>query len=173
MLYTIANFTTQCGENRRTDIANFINTHKQSYYTVWRFLPCILYGNYYPSHREFELICIGKFARRTWVNFTQQSGKNRHRCQQHTFYYSVWQLLLYFYREFFSQKFSPCSIYNPDHAFNSVDVARHYWDAATRNSCAWPRNCGGETQFLGKSFPYKPDIGTTSGLYCIFISQNS
>ena len=25
----------------------------------------ILFGNYYPLHGEFELICIGKFARRT------------------------------------------------------------------------------------------------------------
>ena len=32
----------------------------------------ILYGNYYPPHGEFELICIAKFARRTWENFTQQ-----------------------------------------------------------------------------------------------------
>ena len=28
-------------------------------------------------------------------NFTQQYGKNRQRCQQNTFYYAVWQLLLY------------------------------------------------------------------------------
>ena len=60
----------------------------------------ILYGNYYPSHGEFELICIGKISRRTWVNFTQQYGKNCQRCQQNTHYYAVWQLLLYFYREF-------------------------------------------------------------------------
>ena len=60
----------------------------------------ILYGNYYPPHGEFKLIFIGKFARRTWVNFTQQYGKNRQRCQQNTYYYAVWQLLLYFYREF-------------------------------------------------------------------------
>ena len=25
----------------------------------------ILYGNYYPPHGGFEVICIGKFARRT------------------------------------------------------------------------------------------------------------
>ena len=62
----------------------------------------ILCGNYYPLHGEFKLICtcIGKFARRTWVNFTQKYGKNRQRCQQNTFYYAVWQLLLNFYREF-------------------------------------------------------------------------
>ena len=34
------------------------------------------------------------------MNFTQQYGKNRQRCQQNIFYYAVWQLLLYFYREF-------------------------------------------------------------------------
>ena len=60
----------------------------------------ILYGNCYPPNGEFKLICIGKFARRTWVNFTQQYGKNRQRCQQNAFYYAIWQLLLYFYREF-------------------------------------------------------------------------
>ena len=60
----------------------------------------ILYGNYYPPQGEFKLICIGKFARRTWVNFTQQYRKNRQRRQQNTYYYAVWQLLLYFYREF-------------------------------------------------------------------------
>ena len=60
----------------------------------------ILYGDYYPPNEEFKLICIGKFARRIWVNFTQQYGKNRQRCQQNAFYYAVWQLLLYFYREF-------------------------------------------------------------------------
>ena len=63
-------------------------------------------GNYYPPHGEFKLIWIGKFARRTWVNFTQQHGKNRQRCQQNTFYYAVWQLLLYFYREFPSKSLS-------------------------------------------------------------------
>ena len=62
----------------------------------------ILYGNYYPPYGEFKLICIGKFARRTWVNSTQQYGKNRQRCQENTFHYSVWQLLLYYYREFSS-----------------------------------------------------------------------
>ena len=63
----------------------------------------ILYGNYYPAHGEFKLICLGKFSRRTWVNFTQQYEKNRRRCQQNIFYYAVWQLLLYFYREFHSK----------------------------------------------------------------------
>ena len=40
VLYTIVNFTTQCGENHRTGIAIFatlINTKKNEY-TVWRFL---------------------------------------------------------------------------------------------------------------------------------------
>ena len=34
------------------------------------------------------------------MNFTQQYGKNRQRCQQNKFYYAVWQLVLYYYREF-------------------------------------------------------------------------
>ena len=68
-------------------------------YTVWAIFT-ILYGNYYPSHGKFKLICIGKFDRRTWMNFTQHYGKNRQSCQQYKFYYAVWQLLLYYYREF-------------------------------------------------------------------------
>ena len=100
MLYTIVNFTTQCGENRHTDIANFatlIHTKKLIHYVA---ICTILYGNCYPSHGEFKLICTGKFARRTWVNFTQQYGKNRQRYQQNKIYYAVWHLLLYYYREF-------------------------------------------------------------------------
>ena len=97
------NFTTQCGEIRHTDIANSATLiHKK------KLIHCvaiftILYGKYYPPHGEFKLICIGKFARGTWVNFTQQYGKNRPRCQQNEFHYAVWQLLLYFYREFSSK----------------------------------------------------------------------
>ena len=34
------------------------------------------------------------------MNFTQQYGKNRQSCQQYKFYYAVWQLLPYYYREF-------------------------------------------------------------------------
>ena len=76
-----------------------INTHKKKLkHCVAIFI--VLCGNYYSQHGEFKLICIGKFARRTWVNFTQQYEKNRQRCQQNTYYYAVWQLLLYFYREF-------------------------------------------------------------------------
>ena len=60
----------------------------------------ILYGNYHSPYGDFKLICIGKFARRTWVNFTQQYAKNRQRCRKIAFYYAVWQLLLYFYSEF-------------------------------------------------------------------------
>ena len=59
----------------------------------------ILYGNYYPPHGELKLICIGKFARRTWMNFSQQYGKNRRRYRKNKFYYAAWHLLLYFYRE--------------------------------------------------------------------------
>ena len=101
MLYAIVNFAPQCGENRHTDIANFATLiHCVAIFTI-------LYGNYYPPHGEFKLICIGKFARRTFVreiqlllNFIQQYEKNRQRYQQNIFYYAVWQLLLYFYREF-------------------------------------------------------------------------
>ena len=62
-----------------------VQMYKSHTYTeriLWQFLPIftILHGNYYPPHGEFKLICIGKFARRTWVNFTQQYGKNRQRC---------------------------------------------------------------------------------------------
>ena len=67
----------------------------------------ILYGNYYPPHREFKLICIGKFARRTWVNFTQQYGKNRHRYQQNKFT-MLYGNYCYIFIENFPQKFSPC-----------------------------------------------------------------
>ena len=100
MLYTIVNFITQCAENRHTDIANFATLiyKKKLIHCVAIFT--ILYGNYYPPHEELKLICIGKFARRTWVNFTQQYGKKRQRYQKNTFYYAVWQLLLYFYKEF-------------------------------------------------------------------------
>ena len=70
----------------------------------------ILYGNYYPPHGEFELICMGKFARRFPVNFTQQDEKNRQRYQQNQFYYAVWQLLVYFYREFPLKILSVCYI---------------------------------------------------------------
>ena len=82
------------GDSKRCNI----NTHKKLMHCVAIFT--ILYGNYYPPHGEFKLIYIGKFTRRTWVNFTRQYGKNRQRCQQNGFYYAVWQLLLYFYREF-------------------------------------------------------------------------
>ena len=75
-----------------------IHTHKKLIHCAAIFT--ILYGNYYPPHGEFKLICIGKFARQTWVNFTQQYGKNCQRFQRNKFYYAVWKLLLYYYREF-------------------------------------------------------------------------
>ena len=34
------------------------------------------------------------------MNFTKQYRKNRQRCQENEFYSVVWQLLLYFYKEF-------------------------------------------------------------------------
>ena len=67
----------------------------------------ILYGNYYSPHGEFELICIGKFSRRTWVNFTQQYGKNRQRWQQNTFT-MLYGNYCYIFIENFPQKFSQC-----------------------------------------------------------------
>ena len=68
----------------------------------------ILYDNYYPPHGEFEVICIGKFARRTSVNYTQQYGKNRQRCQQYKFT-MLYGNYCYIFIENFTQKFSPCS----------------------------------------------------------------
>ena len=58
----------------------------------------ILYRNYYPPHGEFELICIGKFAR--------QYGKNRQRCQQNKFT-MVYGNYCYIFIENFPQNFSP------------------------------------------------------------------
>ena len=92
----------------------------QHWYTQKKLIHCVAiftiqYGNYYPPHRVFKLLCIGKFARRTWENFTQQYGKfarrtwvnftqqyrkNRQTGQENKFYYDAWQLLLYYYREF-------------------------------------------------------------------------
>ena len=72
----------------RSDIANFVTLHsthnKKLIHCVAIFTT--LYGNYYPTYGELKLICIGKFSRRTWVNFTQQYGKNRQRCQRNIFY---------------------------------------------------------------------------------------
>ena len=56
------NFTTQCGENRHADIANcatLIHTKKLIHCVA---IFTILYGNYYPPHREFKLICIDKIC---------------------------------------------------------------------------------------------------------------
>ena len=68
----------------------------------------ILHGNHYPPHGEFELICVGKFARRTWMNFTRQYGKNRQRCQQNKFT-MLYGNYCYIFIENFPQKFSPCT----------------------------------------------------------------
>ena len=69
----------------------------------------ILYGNYYPPHGKFKLMCIGKFARRTWVNFTQQYGKNRQRCQKNKFT-MLYGNYCYIFINNFPQKFSPCNV---------------------------------------------------------------
>ena len=103
MLYATVDFGTQCGENRHTDIANLATLIHTKKLIKCLAIFTILYGNYYPPRGEFKLICIGKFARRTWVKFTQQYGKNRQSFQENAFYYAVWQLLVYFYREFSSK----------------------------------------------------------------------
>ena len=104
------NYTTQCGENRHTDVANFATLiHKK------KLIHCvsiftILYGNYYPPHGKFKLICIGKFARRTWMNFSQQYGKNRQRCRKKNFtllYGNYYYIII----DNFPQKLSPCSLF--------------------------------------------------------------
>ena len=81
----------------------------------------ILYGNYYPPNGEFELICIEKFARRTWVNFTQQYGKNRQRCQQNKFT-MLYGNYCYIFIENFPQKFSPCRFAHIDAKLNAYSL---------------------------------------------------
>ena len=110
MIYTIVNFTTQCGKNHHTDIASFatlIHTQKLIHCVA---IFTILYGSYCPPHGEFELICIGKFARRTWVNFTQQYGKNRQGVNKINFT-TLYGNYCYIFIENFPQKFSPCTIF--------------------------------------------------------------
>ena len=126
MIYTIVNFTKQCGENRHTDIANFATLiHKKKLiYCVAIFT--ILYGNCYPPRGVFKLICIGKFTRWTWVNFTQQYGKNRQTCQQNKFYYAVWQLLLYYYREFPSKILSVYTECPESWFINYIFISNNY-----------------------------------------------
>ena len=85
-----------------------INTHEKKLIHCMAVFT-ILYGIYYPQHGEFELICIGKFSRRTWVNFTQQYGKNRQRCQQNKFT-MLYGNYCYIFIENFSQKFSHPSV---------------------------------------------------------------
>ena len=110
------NFTTQCGENRHKDIANFATLiHKK------KLIHCvaiftILYGNYYPPHGEFKLICIYMYR----VNFTQQYGKNRQRFERNKLYYAVWQLLLYYYREFPPNILSVCE----SHEMKNASILR-------------------------------------------------
>ena len=43
------------------------------------------------------------------MNLTQQYGNNRQSCQQNKFYYVVWELLLYYYREFPLKILSVCN----------------------------------------------------------------
>ena len=69
----------------------------------------ILYGNYYPPHGELNLICIGKFARLTWGNFTQQYGKNRQRCQKINFT-MLYGNCCYIFIENFPRKYAPYTV---------------------------------------------------------------
>ena len=88
----------------------------------------ILYSNYYPPHEEFEVISIGKFARRTWVNFIEQYGKHRQRCQQNKFHCAVWQLLLYYYREFPSKIFSVYYVKKcTEKNLNKLEQSSDFW----------------------------------------------
>ena len=137
--------------------ATLIHTQKIHWVAIFT----ILYGNYYRAHREFNLICIGNFVRRTWVNFTKQYGKNRQRCQQNTFYDDVWQLLLFFYREF------------PSKILSVRDSNLIYLQAMTSpvrppitwkmnlSKCCLSTNCKFEWTFL----QFLVDFGK---LYCIF-----
>ena len=84
-----------------------INTQKKLIHCMA--ILTILFGNYYPPHGEFELICIGKFAIWTWVNFTQQYEKNRQRCQQNTFT-MLYGNYCYTLIQNFPRKFSPCTM---------------------------------------------------------------
>ena len=59
------------------------------------------------------------------MNFIQQYGKNRHRCQQNTHYYAVWQLLLYFYREFPSKILSVYAVTECKIVIFSIIEIRH------------------------------------------------
>ena len=136
VLYIIVNFNTQCGEKYGYSKLRNINTHYNNINTHQKKLKyCVaifikLYGNYYPPHEELKLMCIGNFARWTWVNWvSQQYGKNRKRCQQNTFYYAVWKLLLYFYREFPSKILSVytnilCPISDITAIFSSERIAK-------------------------------------------------
>ena len=66
------NFTTQCGENRHTDMANFETLIHKKILVHCVAILTILYGNYYPPHGEFKLLCIegSKLACDTGGHFT-------------------------------------------------------------------------------------------------------
>ena len=67
----------------------------------------ILYGNYYPPHGEFKLICIGKFARRTWVTSLSSMGKIAKGVEKINFT-MLHGNYCYIFIEKFPQKSSPC-----------------------------------------------------------------
>ena len=73
------NFTTQFGENRHTDIANFaalINTKKLIHCVA---IFTILYDNYYPPHGElYKEICqtdLSEFHSTVWEKSSKVSTK--------------------------------------------------------------------------------------------------
>ena len=93
----------------------------------------ILYGNYYPPHGEFKLIWTGKFARRTWVNFTMEKiAKGVIKIDFTTLYGNYCHIFI----ENFPQKLSPCRfwystslhyfVYYMPTIFFSFPLARHY-----------------------------------------------
>ena len=87
----------QCGKNCHTDIAHFVIViHCVAILTI-------LYGNYYPPHGEFELICIGKFA---WTSLNSMGkiakGSNK------IYFTMLYGNYCYIFIENFSQKLSAC-----------------------------------------------------------------
>ena len=111
-----------------------INTHEKKLIHCMAVFS-ILHGNYYPPHGEFELICIGKFASRTWVNFTQQYGKNRQKCQQHNFT-MLHGNYCYIFIENFPKKFAPCSNWRSISQKCQLNVDSKSTESRTKLGCS-------------------------------------
>ena len=82
MLYTIVNSTTQCGENRYTDIVNFATLiYTKNEYTVWQFLPyymviTTLYtGSLSYMYREIRRVDLSEFHLTVWEKSPKVSTK--------------------------------------------------------------------------------------------------